>query len=69
MVEHRKPIGQAAKECLGNPRMKKNKWTDAYHWLAVIVEEFIGLTPATLREAIKHGRPIKCSAVAALIAK
>lgn len=67
--EHRKWIGQAASECLNDPRMKGNRWTDAYHWLAVIADEFVGLTPDIIRNALRHGHPITCCAATALIAR
>lgn len=69
MKEQRKSIGQAASECLTDPRMRSNRWTDAYHWLAVIADEFAGLTSDVIRDALKHGHPITCCAAAALIAR
>jgi hypothetical protein len=67
--EQRKSIGQAASECLNDPRMKGNRWTDAYHWLAVITDEFIGLTHDIIRDVLRHGHPITCCAATALIAR
>ena len=67
--ELRKPIGVAAKQCLDDPRMAQNRWADAYQWLAVIADEFIGLQRKDLEKALKRQRPIQCSAAAALIAR
>ncbi len=67
--EHRMGIGNAAKECLLDPRMQANRWVDAYHWLAVIADEFVGLEPAIINDALRHSQPIQCSAATALIAR
>jgi hypothetical protein len=67
--EQRKSIGQAASECLSDPRMRSNRWTDAYHWLAVIADEFAGLTSDVIQGVLKHGHPISCCAATALIAR
>ena len=69
MIGHRQSIGQAAREFLSDPRMKMNRWADAYHWLAVIADEFVGLTPESIRNAIKRGQPIYAAAATALIAR
>ena len=62
-------IGEAAKECLNDPRMKNSRWADAYHWLAVLADEFVGLDADSIRNALRHGRPIWCSAAASLVAR
>ena len=67
--EHRRPIGDAASECLKDPRMKSIRWTDSYQWLAVIADEFAGLSKDSLRDALRHGQPIYYSATAALVAR
>lgn len=67
--EHGKPIGEAAIECLNDPRTKSNRWIDAYQWLAVIGDEFVGLKAECMRDALLHGQPIRCSAAASLIAR
>jgi hypothetical protein len=67
--KHRASIGQAAKECLIDPRMKQNRWHDAYHWLALLSDEFGGLDANTIRDAILHGKPISYSATTALIGR
>jgi hypothetical protein len=41
--EHRKRIGEAAKVCLDDPRVQRNRWHEAYHWLGLIADEFSGL--------------------------
>jgi hypothetical protein len=62
-------IGVAALECLSDPRMKSNRWTDAYHWLVVIADEFVGVKPEVIRDALIKDRPIMYSAATALIAR
>lgn len=65
----RKSIGEAAEQCLNDPRMKENRWVDAYQWLVVIADEFIGLPSNILQDALKRHRPIQCSAAVAIIAR
>ncbi|MBW6484751.1 MAG: metallophosphoesterase [Syntrophobacterales bacterium] len=70
MAEQRRAsIGQAAKECMADPRVKQNRWHDVYHWLALLSDEFGGLDENTVRDAILHGRPIHYSATTALIGR
>ncbi len=65
--EHGKFIGKAANEFLNDPRVKQNRWHEAYHWVALLADEFVGLEPATLRGVILHGKPIGFSVTAALL--
>jgi hypothetical protein len=67
--EHRKSIGEAAKKYLDDPRFKQNRWHEAYHWLALIADEFAGLDHDKIRNVIVHGKPIGYSATTALIAR
>ena len=67
--EHRGPIGQAAKEYLADPRVKQNRWHEAYHWLALLADEFGGLDKETIRGVILHGKPIGYSVTTALIGR
>jgi hypothetical protein len=67
--EQSESIGQAAIECLDDPRMLNNRWADAYHWLAVIGDEFVGLKPDRIRAAVTHGLPITLSAATSLVAR
>ena len=67
--EYRGPIGRAAKEYLADPRVKQNRWHEAYHWLALLADEFVGLDKETIRGVILHGKPIGYSATTALIAR
>jgi calcineurin-like phosphoesterase family protein len=67
--EHRKAIGESAMECLKDPRLTNNRWTDAYHWVAVIADEFVGLDEESIRSALRQGRPITCCAAASLLAR
>lgn len=49
--------------------MQLNRWIDSYHWLILITDEFIGVTPDVIRDALKRHRPITYSAATALIAR
>lgn len=62
-------IGQAAKEWLNDERMQQNRWGDAYHWLGVLADEFVGLSQEDLRDVVKRGGAIWLSAATALIAR
>jgi len=62
-------IGEAARECLSDPRFKENRWHAAYHWVALLTDEFVGLDKETLSSVILHGKPIGYSATTALIAR
>jgi hypothetical protein len=66
---HRAQIGEAAIACLRDPRMERNRWTDAYHWLVLLADEFAAVNPETITSALRRGDPIYCAAAAALIAR
>jgi hypothetical protein len=66
---HRQVIGEAAKICLADPRAKQSRWHEAYHWLALLADEFSGLGKQTIQEVILHGKPIGYSVTTALIAR
>lgn len=67
--QHQCSIGEAAKECLLDPRMETTRKVDAYHWLGILSDEFVSLDDDELQNAIFHGRPIHYSATTALIAR
>jgi len=67
--EHGEFIGKAAKEWLGDPRVKQNRWHEAYHWLALLADEFVGIDKETIRGVILHGKPIGYSVTTALIGR
>ncbi len=67
--QHRTAIGEAAKECFDDPRIAANRWTDAYHWLALIATEFSLLQAEEIERALRHGSPIHCVAAGALISR
>ncbi|MEN9502508.1 MAG: hypothetical protein RI964_1793 [Pseudomonadota bacterium] len=68
--QYRKAIGDAAIECLSDPRMKNNRWTDAYHWLAVIADEFTGLLAREIESILrKSNSTIHAEATTSLIAR
>lgn len=68
-MHHRQFIGEAAKDCLSDPRFKQNRWHEAYHWVALLADEFGGLDKETIIRVIVHGKPIGYSATIALIAR
>jgi hypothetical protein len=67
--DHAQWIGKAARECLADPRVKQNRWIDAFHWLAIIADEFGGLSTELMEDALKRGEPISGSAEISLIAR
>lgn len=67
--EHGKCIGRAAIELLNDPRVKQNRWHEAYHWVALLADEFVGLDAGTLQAVILHGKPIGYSVTTALIGR
>ena len=66
---HRLALGEAALSCVTDPRMQRYRWIDATQWLAVLADEFLGLSPEQIRSALTQGQPIYCAAAAALIAR
>lgn len=48
-------IGKAAAKLLEDERIQKQRWTNHYHWLAVLADEFIGLDIDKLRKIICIG--------------
>lgn len=70
LEKYAKLIGDAAIECLSDPRMESNRWTDAHHWLAVIADEFVGLSASQISAILKKsGSPIHAEAMASLLAR
>lgn len=43
LPEYGKRIGEATAILLDDERIQKQRWTNHYHWLAVLADEFIGL--------------------------
>jgi hypothetical protein len=62
-------IGNAAKEILDDPRIQRERWTDLYHWTALIADEFAGLTSEKITEVLMVGAPISGEATRSLIAR
>ncbi len=43
-------IGKAAANLLDDERIQKHRWTNHFHWLAVLADEFVGLEKNKLKE-------------------
>ena len=67
--EHGEQIGNEAKALLDDPRLEKNRWVDKYHWLALLADEFGGLTPDEFTAVLGAHHPIHASATYSLIAR
>jgi hypothetical protein len=48
-------IGKAAKNILDDNRIQKQRWTNHYHWLAVLADEFIGIEKEELKKIVSVG--------------
>jgi hypothetical protein len=66
---HSEALGKAAIEILDDPRIQRERWTDAYHWVALIADEFCGLQRGQLETVLLCGAPIHGSATRALISR
>ena len=53
--EYGTSIGKAAPNLLEDERIQKHRWTNHYHWLAVLADEFVGLDICKLRKIICIG--------------
>jgi hypothetical protein len=62
-------IGKAARKFLNDPRLKSSPQGEIRQWLAVLADEFIGLSTEDMNSALLQGRPISGSAASALIAR
>lgn len=70
MDKYSRAIGDAAVECLSDPRVESNRWTDAYHWLAVIADEFTGLSSNQIQSILeKSNSAIRAESTASLLAR
>jgi len=67
--EHGPGLGGAAKRFLHDPRLQPWRWVDRYHWLAVLADEFVGLDPKELQDALCVGQPIHSGAAYSLIGR
>lgn len=57
------------KAILDDQRLEKNRWVDKYHWLALLADEFGGLTPDEFTTVLGARPPIHSCATYALIAR
>lgn len=67
--EHGEQIGKEAKAILDDPRLEKNRWVDRYHWLALLADEFVGLSADEFATVLGARHPIHSCATYSLIAR
>lgn len=60
-------IGKAALNLLDDERIQKHRWTNHYHWLAVLADEFVGLDKDQLKEIVCVGDSTYYSASCSLL--
>lgn len=65
--EYGKGIGKAAANLLEDERVQKDRWTNHYHWLAVLADEFIGLEHDKLIAISRIGNSLYGSATCSLL--
>ncbi len=62
-----KSIGNAALNLLDDERIQKHRWTNHYHWLAILADEFVGLDKDKLKEIACVGHSTYQSASCSLL--
>jgi hypothetical protein len=67
--KHGEAIGKAARKFLHDPRLRASPWGDARQWLAILGDEFGGLSKDELEEALSSRGIIRASAASALISR
>jgi len=65
--EYGKNIGQAAAKLIDDKRIQKHRWTNHFHWLVVLADEFKGLEKNTLIEAVYAGNSLYGGATNSLL--
>jgi hypothetical protein len=65
--EYATNIGNAATRLLDDERIRKNRWTNHFHWLAVLADEFIGLGINKLKEIACFGNGSSRAATTSLL--
>lgn len=68
-LDQGKAIGKVAEKLLDDPRVKQTRFGETVQWLAMLADEFIGLSENTIENAIQHGHVIKEFITCALIAR
>jgi len=67
--EYAKPIGEAAKHFLQDPRVKEARRGENRHWLALLADEFSSLAPAEMREVLTTGEWISWNCARSLMTR
>lgn len=62
-------IGQTAIKHLDDERIQKHRWTNHYHWLAVLADRFIGLEKVKLNDIVCVGNSLYGSATYSLLGR
>lgn len=65
--EYGEKIGQAAANLLDDKRIQKHRWTNHFHWLVVLADEFERLERDKLKEAVYAGNSLYGSATYSLL--
>ena len=60
-------IGKAAVYLIDDERIQKHRWTNHFHWLVVLADEFIGLEKDKLKEAVCVGNSLYGGATNSLL--
>lgn len=60
-------IGKAAVNILDDNRIQKQRWTNHYHWLAVLADEFIGIEKEKLKKIVCAGNHLYGAATYSLL--
>ncbi|OEU66083.1 MAG: hypothetical protein BBJ57_04430 [Desulfobacterales bacterium PC51MH44] len=68
-LDHGRAIGKAAGKFLKDPRVRQTRFGETVQWLALLADEFVGLSKEHIEKALLHGNVIKDSVTCALIAR
>jgi hypothetical protein len=60
-------IGKAAANLLDDERIQKHRWTNHFHWLAVLADEYLGLEKNKLKEVTCIGNSLYGAATSSLL--
>ena len=68
-LDHGRSIGKAAEKFLKDHRVLQTRFGESVQWLALLADEFVGLSKERIEKALLHGNFIKGSAACALISR
>jgi hypothetical protein len=67
ITEYGEDIGRAAALLLDDERIQKQRWTNHYHWLVVLADEFTGIDKGNLQKIVCVGHPTYQAATCSLL--